>query len=144
MKKMTRNLGTLLLAAGLLFALPTLTAAESYSAFVDGPVVVGDQLFSGGVVVLEELASPQILAVNIDGARVAMIYRQDFERHADNSRAQIVFQRDERGFFHLASYDGSRQAQPLPVRVAVVSQGLSSVPDYRPLPVAPARALAAR
>lgn len=145
MTKTTPKLMMMMALAALFLGFSATAVADSYRAMIDAPVVVGDQLFAGGVVQVSTVGSPNLLAVSIDGQRVALIYRQDFERQADSSRAQIVFQKDERGFYHLASWNRqAAQPTPRPVHIAAVSQGVSTVTGYRPMAVQPGEVIASR
>ncbi|MDQ7006030.1 MAG: hypothetical protein Q9Q40_02235 [Acidobacteriota bacterium] len=141
-----RTWTTTLVTLALLTGAGAVTLADTYTAHVDSPVVIGDQLYPGGTVVVQTVgASGQLLAVEIDGRRVALIYHRPFERRVGSGRADVVFQRDERGFFHLAAWNAGRpDTSPHPVAVAALSAGVATVPDYRPLTLPEGQALARR
>ncbi|HHN75648.1 MAG TPA: hypothetical protein ENK10_10495 [Acidobacteria bacterium] len=141
-----RTWTTTLVALALLAGVGTATLADTYSAHVNSPVVIGDQLYPGGTVVVRTVGtSGRLLAVEIDGQRVALIYHQPFERRVGFGNADVVFQRDERGFYHLAAWNARRpHSSPRPVAVAALSTGVATVPDYRPLALPEGQALARR
>ncbi len=137
---MTRNLKiaafALACAATLALAMPT-ALAESYSAHVEGPVVIDGQVFSGGHLELRTVGrGNQLWALLLDGEQVALLFRGTDGWKPAGTRAALVFQVDRRGLAHLAGieYRGAGGAEPLyrPLRVAAVSPGIARVPAASP------------
>ncbi|MCU0229850.1 MAG: hypothetical protein MUC67_00585 [Acidobacteria bacterium] len=122
-----------------LAAAPAATeAAASLGADVTGPVVIGDQLFAGGTVVLRPVGTGSLVQVLIDGRPVASLFRDGATGRAIGSSSRLVLRADARGLTHLV---GVREGAPLPnhtahraLRVATVAPGLVTVPPYEPGP----------
>ncbi len=137
---MTRNLKiaafALACAATLALAMPT-ALAESYSAHVDGPVVIDGHVFSGGHLELRTVGrGDQLWALLLDGRQVALLFRDTDGWKPAGTHAALVFQVDRRGLAHLSGieYRGVQGTEPLyrPLRVATVSPGLARVPAAMP------------
>ncbi len=137
---MTRNLKiaafALACAAALALAAPH-AFAETYSAHVDGPVVIDGHVFSGGHLELRTVGSgDQLWALLVDGEQVALFFRSTDRRQPTGSRAALVFELDRRGLAHLAGieYRGVPGTEPLyrPLRVATVADGLARIPAPAP------------
>ncbi len=120
---------------------PALAGTCAARGFVDSPLVIGDQLYSGGELAIYKVGSSELLAVELDGRRVALMYRSQVERRPGQERPRFVLQRDERGFYHLASQTAGQVA---PITMASNATGLSTIPDYRPVRPHDGHAIAAR
>jgi hypothetical protein len=113
-------------------------AAASLGADVTGPVVIGDQLFAGGTVVLRPVGTGSLVQVLIDGRPVASLFSDGSAGRAIGSSSQLVLRADARGLTHLV---GVREGAPVTnhtahraLRVATVAPGLITVPPYEPGP----------
>ncbi len=136
----TRTLfhGFAVLALGLTAAAGTSQAAATLGAEVAGPVVIGDQLFPGGAVVLRPIGTGSLVQVLIDGRPVASVFREGSAGHLPGAASRLVLHEDARGLTHLVgvrhgSPASSRSAHQ-PLRVATVAPGLVTVQPYEPGP----------
>jgi hypothetical protein len=136
----TRTLiyATALLALGLTAAVGPAQAAASLGAEVAGPVVIGDQLFAGGAVLLRPVGTGNLVQVLIDGRPVASIFRDGSAGRAPGAFSRLVLRQDGRGLTHLVgirhgSHATARSVHQ-PLRVATVACGLVTVPPYDPGP----------
>jgi len=137
----TRTLlhGIAMLALGLAAAAAgSAQAAASLGAEITGPVVIGDQLFAGGEVLLRPVGTGSLLQVLIDGRPVASVFRDGSTGRAPASSSRLVLRQDARGLTHLV---GVRRGSPAstrlahqPLHVATVAAGLLTVPPYEPGP----------
>lgn len=135
---MTRTCRTLLnlcfLALGTA-VVPAQASGNTFVTHIDGPLVIGDQLFSGGRLELVTLRPGQITAVRVDGQQVALLFEETVA-HRDRTqygKRFVVLQSDARGYQHLVAlgyatkHPADRAFQPL--RVAALSRGIASVPQ---------------
>lgn len=134
----TRTLlhGIAVLALGLAAGAGSSQAAASLGAEIAGPVVIGDQLFSGGEVLLRPVGTGSLVQVLIDGRPVASVFRDGSAGRAPGSSSRLVLRQDARGLTHLV---GVRRGSPAStrsahqsLRVAAVASGLLTVPPYEP------------
>lgn len=134
----TRTLlhGIAVLALGLAAGAGSSQAAASLGAEIAGPVVIGDQLFSGGEVLLRPVGTGSLVQVLIDGRPVASVFRDGSAGRAPGSSSRLVLRQDARGLTHLV---GVRHGSPAStrsahqsLRVAAVASGLLTVPPYEP------------
>jgi hypothetical protein len=132
----TRTLlqGIAVLALGLGAAAGPSQAAASLGAEIAGPVVIGNQLFAGGAVLLRPVGTGSLVQVLIDGRPVASVFRDGSAGRAADASSRLVLREDARGLTHLV---GVRQGSPAstrsahrPLRVATVAPGLVTVPPY--------------
>ncbi len=100
--------------------------AGSIRAFIDGPIVLGDQIYAGGMLELRAIGQKSVYAVRLDGRQVALAYPS--EGTADAPR-DLVLQRDARGLFHLVAVRGASRRQEL--TMATVQPGLASLQPVR-------------
>lgn len=134
----TRTLlhGIAVLALGLAAGAASSQAAASLGAEIAGPVVIGDQLFAGGAVLLRPVGTGSLVQVLIDGRPVASVFRDGSAGRAPGSASRLVLRQDVRGLTHLV---GVRYGSPAstrsvhrPLRVATLAAGLVTVPPYEP------------
>ncbi len=112
-------------------------AASSLGAEIAGPVVIGDQLFAGGAVVLRPVGTGSLVQVLIDGRPVASVFRDGRLGRATRTSSHLVLRQDARGLTHLVGLHQSAPAagsSPRALRVATVVPGLVTVPPYEPAP----------
>lgn len=129
--------GMAVLTLALAAALAPAQAASSLGAEIAGPVVIGDQLFAGGAVVLRPVGTGSLVQVLIDGRPVASVFRDGRLGSATRTSSQLVLQQDARGLTHLVGLHQSAPAAgsaPRGLRVATVVPGLVTVPRYEPEP----------
>lgn len=100
--------------------------AGSIRAFVDGPIVLGDQVYAGGMLELRPIGQKTVYAVRLDGRQVALAYPSDGTAEAPRD---LVLQRDARGLFHLVAVRGASRRQEL--TMAAVQPGISSLQPVR-------------
>lgn len=103
---------------------PALAEAPQETTF--GPFVIGNQLFAGGSIEVSQLDIPGLLAIEIDGKRVAVLYR---EGSCTSSRCHpvLVFQCDSLGLYHLVGWKPKGTGETEALRVASVFPGLGTV-----------------
>ncbi len=119
-------------------ALTTMAGAATYTAHIEGPLVIGDQLLSGGVVQLVDVGTTTpMVAIVIDGRQVALCDRSTYGVPPTGSRPALVIEYDSRGFRHIVgiqfSYPGSDDPATSfrRLRPVQVARGLATVPPYR-------------
>jgi hypothetical protein len=122
-----RNSTSLLMAAAAL----TLFAASfgmagSTRAYVDGPIVIGDQVFAGGTVDLVTLGRGNLVAVRVDGRQVALAFRES-GAWTDASHSDLVLRRDSRGMYHLVGLQTANATGRQRLDVASVARGLTNL-----------------
>ncbi|RMG45179.1 MAG: hypothetical protein D6718_08195 [Acidobacteria bacterium] len=121
-----RCLSLVMLAAFAAAATPA-AAASTIVAYVDQPVVVGGQVFSGGEIELVPVTGSGVMAVRIDGRQVATMF---LEPSSGGGAPALLFRRDARGLLHLVGV--RRQGRPgqppadAILRVAAVARGLAT------------------
>jgi hypothetical protein len=136
----TRNRSNvvLVLAAltALLLAATAAQAGESWHGFVDGPLVIGDQLYKGGEIEIRTHFRYDAVSIRIDDEPVAvMFYKGDGPRNR-NAEPALVLRYGERGYPHLVAIrwqiDDEKTVQRTPLewdlRVASSIPGLATVP----------------
>ncbi|GAB4222494.1 MAG: hypothetical protein Kow0062_20170 [Acidobacteriota bacterium] len=119
-------------------AMTSLAGAATYTAHLDGPIVIGDQLFGGGEVRLVDVAagSPMV-AIVIDGRQVALCERQTRGTRPNGSRPALVVEYDSRGFQHIVGIEFRMPGSDDPavafraLRPVTVARGLATVPPHR-------------
>ena len=131
---------TLIILAGLaaLACSPVAAGNNSLRAHLDEPIVVGDQLFSGGMLELVQTGvGRDLLALRIDGEQVAIVAVQTYGNAPAGSRPYLVVEHDQRGFAHvvgmryaLKDSTESRSAERI-FRPLAVDRGLATVPAHR-------------
>lgn len=113
----------LMIALGTMLCLaPASAFAGTLVAQVDGPLVIGDQVFSGRQLEVAPVLGGRALAVRLDGRQVALAYPEAGRRGVRG----IVLRADARGYRHLA---GLRMAGARPsatVAIAAVTDGAST------------------
>jgi hypothetical protein len=117
--------------AALVFATVLCSAvaqAGTIRAYIDGPVVIGGQVFSGGSLELTRIGQSDLVAITLDGQRVALAFRETPGAIPSVGHTHIVLERDARGLHHLVGFRVA-SSNLVPLRVAAVSQGLASVPS---------------
>jgi hypothetical protein len=130
------------LVLALVLALAALCApaglAKDMKAFVEGPIVVGDQLFSGGVLRLVDTGLGNgLVALSIDGEQVALFNKTFQGPHVHGAHPYLVIETDERGFRHIVGIEyrlrgSDREATAFRrFRVASVARGVATVPAER-------------
>jgi hypothetical protein len=139
----TRNRSTVVLVLAalsvLLLAATAAHAGEYWHGFVDGPLVIGDQLYKGGEIEIRTHYRYDAVSIRIDDEPVAvMFYKGDGPRNRDAEPA-LVLRYGERGYPHLVSIrwqldgdEGKQTVQRTPLewdlRVASAIPGLATVP----------------
>lgn len=97
--------------------------AGSTVVHVDGPVVIGGQLFQGGTIEIKPFSHEGLLAIRLDGRQVALAFREP----GTGSGAQlVVLRRDKYGRHYLVGLQctpSDRRA----IQVAAVTPGLETV-----------------
>jgi hypothetical protein len=126
------------LALGLAAAAGPCQAAASLGAEIPGPVVIGNQLFAGGAVLLRPVGTGNLVQVLIDGRPVASVFRDGSVSRLPGATSRLVLRQDARGLTHLVglrhgSHATTRSAHQ-PLRVATLAAGLVTVPPYEPAP----------
>lgn len=105
---------------------------EVSRTYVDGPIVLGDQLHAGGEIRVERVGSGQLLAIRINGRPVALVFSGTCWHRQTTGKSRLCLARDDRGyyFFAVRSRKGlTRQGgePPSVLQLAVVGRGLSTV-----------------
>jgi hypothetical protein len=132
-RTLLHGMAMLMLALAAAFA-PAL-AASSLRAEIPGPVVIGDQLFAGGAVMLRPVGTGSLVQVLIDGRPVASLFRDGRLGRTTGASSHLVLRQDARGLTHLVGlHQGAPAAGSAPraLRVATVASGLVTVPPYEP------------
>jgi hypothetical protein len=119
----------LLLASGLA------AADDRWHGFVDGPIVIGDQLYQGGKIEIRTHFRFDAVSIHVDGEPVAvMFHRADGARRPD-AKPSLVLRFGERGYRHLVALrwqngdETSVQRTPVTwdLRVASAIPGLATI-----------------
>ncbi|MFN7964186.1 MAG: hypothetical protein U0V87_00655 [Acidobacteriota bacterium] len=114
-----------------LAATPVLATERTFGAFIDGPLVIGDQVFSGGSLSLVPVGhSSQLTAVRLDGRQVALLFSESPSRRSDIARAAktLVLTKDEHGLYRIIglTYERDDRGSTLrPFRLSSVAQGVA-------------------
>ena len=126
-----------------ILAMTSLAGAATYTAHVEGPLVIGDQLFGGGVLQLVDVgAGHRMVAVVIDGRQVALCDRVTRGTPPSGSRPSLLIEFDSRGFQHIVGVQFTRPGSNDPARAirllrpVQVARGLATVPPQRLQPAA--------
>jgi hypothetical protein len=131
---MTANRCSILTLGIALIALatnPVLATEKTFDAFLDGPLVIGDQVFSGGSLRLVPVGhSSQLTAVRLDGRQVALLFSESPSRRSDIGRdaRTLVLTKDERGLYRIVGLTFDRDDRGTTLRafrLASVAQGLA-------------------
>ena len=101
--------------------------AGTIRAYVDGPVVIGGEVFCGGSIELARLGQSALVAIRVNGQQVALAFRDAVGAAPSDNHAHLVLQRDGRGLNHLVGFRVA-SSDVVPLRIAAVSRGLASVP----------------
>jgi len=109
---------------------PALASSGVARTFTDGPVVIGSQLYSGGELTIYRVGSGDLLAIEIDGQRIALMFRRQIKSRPGQDDHQLVLHRDDRGFYHLAI---RISGESKPLQMAAAARGLGTIPNFRPL-----------
>ena len=101
--KNTLRFAVVMIGLALLASAPILAANNnSLQAHVDEPIVIGDQLFSGGTIQLVQTGiGRDLIALRIDGEQVAIVSMHSHGAKPKGSRPYLVLERDQRGFAHV-------------------------------------------
>jgi hypothetical protein len=130
-----------LLVACLAFAVALCVAtpsalALSIKARLDHVIVVGDQVYEGGEITLRTVSRGNLMQMSIDGRPVALFVPVFRGVRSEDATPRLVFNRDERGFPHLAYvlYESEHgpTRQVITFRITALSTGLASLPNYAP------------
>jgi hypothetical protein len=119
----------LLLAAG------TAVADERWHGFVDGPIVIGDQLYQGGEIEIRTHFRFDAVSIRLDGEPVAVMFHNSDGARARDAKPALVLRFDERGYRHLVALrwqDGDetsvqRTRVTWDLRVASAIPGLATI-----------------
>lgn len=127
----------LLTALTVMLLAATVAQAEEYwHGRVDGPFVIGDQLYKGGEIEIRTHFDYDAVSVRVDGRPLAvMFYKGNGPRNRD-AKPSLVMRYGERGYPHLVAIrwvDGDEQIlerTPLEwdLKVASAVPGLATVP----------------
>lgn len=91
-----------------------------------GPFVIGNQLFAGESVQVRQLDISGLLAIEIDGKRVAVLFREG-SCASGRCHPALVFQCDSLGLYHLVGWKPQGTGETKALRVASVIPGLGTV-----------------
>jgi len=133
MRQTTRSLSYLAVAALAALALGGLPAqaAPTIVAYVDQPIVVGNQVFPGGEIEIVPVAGSGVVAVRTNGEQVATMFLQSLGVRNGGGNVSLVFHRDARGLLRLVGLErsgrGGGPAVEQKLRVAAVARGLASI-----------------
>ncbi len=134
---MNRHALRILILGILILGSVAASAASDYVGHVDGVIIIGDQLFSGGRIEVSSLGASNYVTISIDGRPVAIMDRATSGPWPDNPKPELVLRYDSRGFRHLTSLrlvsrsNGAIRKSEL--RVASLSRGIATVPSYETL-----------
>lgn len=106
----------------------TSAQAGAVRGYIDGPVVIGDQIFPGGAVEVQAVGRGDLLAVSLDGRRVALVFRQMQGQMFISGHGHLVLRRDARGLHHLIGLQSGRSTTVVPLQVATVTKGVETIP----------------
>jgi hypothetical protein len=119
--------------AVLMISAPAAPAA-TLRAHVSTPIVIGDQLFSGGLVEVVDAPRFDRVRISIDGVPVAICARHTYGTIPSGATPYLLFERDERGFRHLIGIRFALKESDDPatatreLRPMLVTAGLATVP----------------
>lgn len=137
MKNSLRQL-VIVIGFAVLACAPVFAANNCLKAHIDDPIVVGDQLFSGGTVELVQSGvGRDLIALRIDGEQVAIVSLHSSGAKPRGSRPYLVIEHDQRGFAHIvglryALKDCScKRSADSVFRPLAVNRGLATVPAKR-------------
>lgn len=99
----TRRFVLVLAAAATLLSLSmgAALADETYTGFVDGVVVIGDQLYKGGDIEMRTHDSFGLVSIHLAGEPVAVMFWNSERAREQSANPGLVLRYDERGYRHL-------------------------------------------
>lgn len=105
--------------------------SDPRGAFVEGPIVLGNQLHAGGEITLERVGGGQLFSVRINGRPVALIFSNTGIQRDTTGKCRLCLARDERGYYYFAvrSRGGiePEEASSRVLQLAVVGRGFTTV-----------------
>ncbi len=119
----TRNIGRTITCAVALICMIGAALAGSTVVRVEGPIVIGDQVFPGGTLEIKPLSHEGLYAIRLDGRQVALGFR---EAGAGSGAQLVVLQRDRRGMHHLVGLQCATSDRRQ-IQVVAVVPGLGTV-----------------
>jgi hypothetical protein len=115
---------------------PSLAVDNTFKTFIDGPLVIEDQVFSGGTLDLIKIGNTnQTMAVRLDGRQIAIVYQESvaLKTSIGATRKTLVMTKDQYGFYHLdgVTYQlvGDSRTSFRPLRIATLARGSFSTSD---------------
>jgi len=131
---MATTMTRILVVAVAALALVGTVEAGTLRAHVDGPFVIGDQLFSGGVLELRVVGQGSLVQISVDGRPVAIAFRSSLADGMLAANSSIAFRRDTRGYLHMVGLDyaaaNTKDTRQAPMLLSSVARGLATVTPY--------------
>ncbi len=106
--------------------------AGTAKGYVDGPIVVGDQVFPGGTIEVQPVGRGELLAIRLDGRQIALAFRDSRGAAPAKGRGSLVLHRDARGLHHIDGLQSAASASCVGLRVAAVSPGVTTLAPGAP------------
>ena len=132
MKRSKLLLASVVIAVALCATAPGL--AMGVRAHLPDVIVVGNQVYEGGVLTLRSVSGGDLVQLAVDGRPIALLAPVVRGNRASDARPQFVFQRDERGLLHFAYvlYDSQHgnERQVISFRITALRSGLATLPNH--------------
>lgn len=123
-----------LLAIVALLCAPSPCLAFGVKARMNGVFVVGNQVYEGGELVLRSVSRGDLVTLEVNGVPVALLTPVFRGTRASDALPELVFQRDERGFLHLAYllFDSKVgvERQVISFRITALARGIATLPNH--------------
>ncbi len=122
------------------FALsPTLAGERMIEFRVDEPIIIGDQVYAGGEIVLAHLRISSLLELRINGQHIGLLQNTGWGRRPHGSKPYLVCTRRSSGFLqmdHIVFKGSLAEPAELKIRVQAVAlrPGIMPIPGQLPQP----------
>jgi hypothetical protein len=112
-----------ILTALSLLVLGSAFAAAPIKVFIGGPLVVGDQVFSGGELEIVPLRDGRVLALRLDGRQIALASAGGGMMKAQ----KVVVKVDDAGYWHLTGLRATATSPVTTLAFDAVTEGLATL-----------------
>lgn len=124
----------LLVVLAVWFALsPSLAGERMIKFHVDEPIIIGDQVYGGGDIVLAHLRISSLLELRINGQHIGLLQNTGWGRRPHGSKPYLICTRRTDGFLQMGHivFKGSI-AEPAELHIRV--QAVALAPGIMPIP----------